>query len=295
MNKLMTFLNKLFNEPAVPQAPVYTEKQLEEMPRKIPFMKIIFDPFSLTIEHFRTFVIYALFYALILSLIAFIMKHPYVCLYGDFRAENSCGNNPYLYLLTHLITLFVASLFMVRWYKQNYQQSSLPISCLCRISKLDFKSFGLLLVFILINMLSALSFYLLIIRVPNPNWQIEMVFFTIVSVGFLIPLAAMRFYGMFTFVWSGEKVPPLLLFWKRSRGNSLRLLISLGLIFFICVFSLLAFNAHFKLVEQKNAVYISFMIEYLYNLLFLLLVTFFANHCYLQKEYLFGRDNNGRE
>lgn len=103
----------------------------------------------------------------------------------------------------------------------------------------------------------------------------------------------MRFYALIGFILAGEKFPSFAAVWNRGRGNSLRILVSLALIFFLTFFSLFAFLNNFKLVDDKNAFYISFIVEYLYNLLLLLLVVFFTNHCYLQKTFLFGRNQDG--
>lgn len=56
---------------------------------------------------------------------------------------------------------------------------------------------GLLAGFFLLNLAPVLSFYLLLIREPNPDAAIEVAYFACVSVGFLVPFAVMRFYSLF--------------------------------------------------------------------------------------------------
>ena len=92
----------------------------------------------------------------------------------------------------------------------------------------------------------------------------------------------------------GEKIPSLRLIWNKSSGNMLRLLCSISLLFVISVFMIFGFMNNFRLAAARNAVYISWIVEYLYNLMLLMLLAFFVNHCRLQQIYLFGRKDHGQ-
>lgn len=265
--------------PAEPNAPV-----------RFPFFGILFGPYTLFIDHTRAFCICALPFALLMSLISLGGAQGLMCLFADFRASGGfCTNNLPWFTAIHLLNFFVLCMFMVRWYNLSFGTTKLSWRSMFMPRKADFRLFVTLIAFTLLNLISAFSFYLLYIRVPNPDWRLEVIYFGFVSLGFLVPFVLIRFYSVFAFVMEGEPLPPLSCIWKRSRGNTLKILLSLSLIFFLAVFSFFAFINEFKLVEVKNAFYISFMAEYLYNLLFLLMTVFFADHCYLQKYFMFGR------
>lgn len=265
-------------------------------PVRFPFFGMLLGPYTLFMDHTRTFCVCALPFALLMSIISLVGAQGLLCLFGDFRESGGwCTNNVPWFTAIHLLNFFVLCMFMVRWYNLSFGTDKFSWRYLFTPRKADFRLCVTLIVFILLNLISALSFYLLYIRVPNPDWRLEVIYFGFVSIGFLVPFILIRFYSVFAFVMEGEPLPPLSCIWKRSRSNTLKILLSLSLIFFFAVFSFFAFINEFKLVEVKNAFYISFMAEYLYNLLFLLMTVFFADHCYLQKYFMFGRISDDRE
>lgn len=287
MNKLADLLKKLFEAPT----PAPAE---ETAAVKMPLLRLLFDPYALFVDNTRRFFIIAAQYALLLTFVSLAAGQGYMCLYSDYRLSGWCTNSSWLYLAAHIINLFIICMFMGRWYQACFKEQLQPFCCLLRPQKADLRCFLMIAGFILVNMIAILSAYLLYVRVPNPDWRIELIYFTVVGLGFLAPFVAMRFYSLLAFVLGGEQLPPLSAVWQRTSGNTFRILLSLTLIFFIAVFGLFAFMNNFRLVENKNALYISFIVEYLYNLVVLLIAVFFVNHCALQKIFLFERNNHGQ-
>lgn len=259
---------------------------------KIPFLGIVMGPFSLLTDNTKRFLIVGCFYSFILSLLAFSFGSSYMCSYPDYRAlGNHClffGKLTFLHLLLRIVVICA---FMQAWYGVCYQGKSTAWRQLFNL-KGTLRSFLSFILFMALNFLSLLALYMLYQRVPNPNWQIELAYFTIVGIWVLVPFVLMRFYSLLAFVWAGEKLPSLGLIYKRSSGNLLRILVSLILLFFISIFFFLGYYNNFRLVAGSNAVYISVMVELLYNFFILILVAVFVNHCYLQKLYLFGRNDD---
>lgn len=291
MKKIYEFLNHFWDKGS--SAAVVPEEDNRDAV-KMPLFKIVFGPEGLFIDRTCNFFAVAGIYALLLSVLSLVAGQGYMCLYNDYRVSGGyCTNSIGFYVAVHIVVLYVISMFMVRWYNVCFGGQPLSWRYLSLPRRQDVRSFAGNIAFILINLLSMLSLYLLYVRDPNPDWRIELVYFAFVSIGFLVPFVVMRFYALIGFILAGEKFPSFAAVWNRGRGNSLRILVSLALIFFLTFFSLFAFLNNFKLVDDKNAFYISFIVEYLYNLLLLLLVVFFTNHCYLQKTFLFGRNQDG--
>ena len=287
MNKLYSLLNKLFSDPA-PAA------ETPSVAVKIPFLRIILDPYSLFIDQVGKFLVVGSFIALVMAVLSLSAGQGFMCIYQDYRAHGYCIDNVWIYGLVRIINLFLFAIFMTKWYQICYLNRPLNCDTLCRVGHTDLKTFATLLVFILLSLISALSLYLLIVRVPNPDWRIELLYFAVVSLGFWVPFLLIRFYSVFGFVMGGEKVPPLRLIWNKSAGNTLRLLCSISLLFVVSVFMMFGFMNNFRLAAVRHAVYISWIVEYLYNLMLLLLLAFFVNHCRLQQIYLFGRKDHGQ-
>ncbi len=287
MNKLYSLLNKLFSDPA-------PASETPTVAVRIPFLRIILDPYSLFIDQVAKFLVVGTFIALVMTILSLSAGQGFMCIYQDYRAHGYCSDNIWIYGLARIINLFLFAVFMTKWYQVCYQNRPLNCDTLCRVGRADLKTFAVLLVFILLNLISALSFYLLIVRVPNPDWRIELFYFAVVSLGFLIPFLLIRFYSVFGFVAGGEKIPSLGLIWNKSSQNTLRLLCSISLLFVISVFMMFGFTNNFRLAATRHAVYVSWVVEYLYNLMILLLLAFFVNHCRLQQIYLFGRKDHGQ-
>ncbi len=288
MDKLWEFLRKFIGTSS------QANNDGEDAPRRISMFRIIIDPFGMVVDNFKACFLIAVVWALLMVVISFAVRHPYLCLYSDYRSGHYCSENVIGYVITQLLLLGTACCFMVRWAQVITEKKPFSLSLIVRPQMTDLKMWGGVVGFLLFNMVSGLSAWMLYQRKPNPDYQIELLYFTFVGVGLLFPLFAMRFYSVLGFVATGEKTPSLLQIWKRGRGNNLRILFSLGLIFLISVFSLSAFNGEVRQIENKNSFYIGFIVEYLYSLLILLLSAFFINHCLLQKRYLFEREKDGQ-
>lgn len=286
MDKMWNFLRRFWGED--------TQKSeiTENTPRRISLFRIIVEPLGWVIDHFKIFVLTAVWWALLLSLASFAFQHPYLCLYPEYREAHFCSESVVSYILMQLVLVGLSCCFMLRWTQLISGKKTLGFAFIARPQWADLKMWSAVILFILFNMVSILSAWLLYQRVPNPDYQIELVYFTVVGCGLLFPLIAMRFYSVLGFIAEREKVPSLRQIWKRGRGNNLRIMLGLGLIFLIAVFSLSAFSGEIRQIENKNTFYVGFIVEYLYSLLILLLSAFFINHCLLQKRYLFEREKD---
>ena len=291
MNWLWDLYNKLFYPQTTETAAERTETS--DKPR-LPLLKMIFNPYNLLIDNFRTYVLTASVYSFILSLVSILSSYSYMCLINTYRQTHTCGNNLLVYLAIHLLTLLFMSVYAVRWYGITANRRSFSLKYLLTPTMLDLKAFGFVLLMIMLSSIALLSLYMLYQREVTPDWRLELVYFTIVGSGMLAPFVLMRFYAYFGFIWGGEKIPSIKATWLNTRGNTLPILMSFMLIFMMAIFTLTAFNGKIKLVEDKNAFYTAFAVEYVYNMLVFLLFSFFANHCILQKLYLFGGKNNVR-
>lgn len=268
------------------------EQPSGDVPVKMPFLGLVLGPLNLLVDNTKRFFIVGIFYSLILSILSMSFGLDYMCSYPQYREMGSyCRPLSHLTFVHFALRLFVICGFMQAWYAVSFQNKSTAWRQLFSF-KGAWNSLFSFLLFIAFNSISLVALYMLYQRVPNPNWQIELVYFTAVGIWILIPFVLMRFYSLLAFVWAGEKLPSIRLLYKRSSGNLLRILVSLILLFFICIFFFLGYYSNFRLVAGTNAVYISAMVDILYNFLVLLLVALFVNHCYLQKLYLFGRNNN---
>lgn len=262
----------------------------EPEPQKFPLLKLIFGPYNLFIDNSRKFFVVGGIFALIMTVVFLLLGQNLMCAFENNSLPDLCGRSFALYLTARLAGLLLTAVFCVRLYDYCYAGAAFSWGWLLRPQKTDAKMFAAGLVYIGLNLLSLLSAYLLYVRVPNPDWRIELTYFTVVSLGFLVPFALLRFYSLFAFVMENKSFPSLRKLWRDTSGNGLRLLVSFGLLFCVLIFSLNSVVNNFRLAASENTLYITVIAEYMFNLVVLLNTMFFINYCRVQKEFLFGKE-----
>lgn len=262
-------------------------------PVRIPVTQLIFRPFGIFADRFGLLLRLAALFALPITLLSVFMGFSYIC-FTDYRsAYFFCSDSQGWYLVYLFAKIFLISAFLVRWYDgaflnrdYNWKNVFLPTSR-------DFTTAALVCFYLLLNMAPLLSFYLLYVRVPNPDWVVEITYFAVVSIGFVVPFMLMRFYALLAvFLSGGPKVSPAWL-WARSKGNNLGIILSLFLIIIVMLFILVYFQLGIAGIEVEYADWSGTVIEYFYSLILLMLISLVINNCHVQKEYLLGgKDGN---
>lgn len=273
-------------------ARMFLPSEPEQGTVRYPLLKIIFGPYMIFIDNFRSFFFSAGVYALIMTAVYLIGRQALVCLYGSFEETAFCSSDPLLYIGVRIVVLFVIAAFCVRYYQTVWLQRQITLRFLLQPCKTDLYSATALIVFILLNAVSGLSWYLLAVRVPDPDWRIELAYFGVVASGFVIPFVLLRFYSLLADVWSGGRLSSPLKIWRLSRGNNLRLILSMSLWFFLLVFSLSAVSVKLGFAAGENSFYAAVVGEYIFNFAVLILMSFFINYCGLQKLFLTEGETN---
>ena len=282
MIEIKSFLSKMFG-PAEP----------EKGTIRFPWSRIVFGPYFIFMNHFREFFLTAAFYALLMSVIYIIGGQSMFCASGLFEQNLFCSNSVGLYIGSRLVVLFVVAAFCVRYFQAVWLKENVSWKFLLTPQKKDFVAFVAFIIFILLNAISGLSWYKLAVRVPNPDWRIELAYFAVVALGFLVPFVLLRFYSVFAQIFEGAKFASPWQLWRKTKGNMLRLVVSLTLWFFLFIFSLSAVSVNFNIAAQNNSIYIIFIGEYVFNFVVLILMGFFVNFCGLQN--LFFTEGNANE
>lgn len=264
----------------------------EEGTVRFPLAQIIFGPYMLFIEKFKFFVYTGGIYALLMSLIYLLGGQSLFCSYRNFSLPEICADNLFQYIGTRLIMLAVISCYCVRYYKTVWMQQPFTLRAMFTPQKTDFYSLSAFVIIILLNAIAAVSWYLLSIREPNPDWRIELTYFGFVAIGFLVPFIVLRFYCTLAYIWQNEKIPPLWQIWKKTRGNGLRLLVAASLCFLLILFGLSAISARLNLLAENSSIYIVVGGEFIFNLTMLILVSCFVNFCGIQKLFLMEGNEN---
>ncbi len=262
---------------------------------KIPFFMLCFAPWGMLLNNFRMFWKPGLLGALAISAVSLAMGYGYVCNYQRFGEVNFyCSETLWTLIPYSLCYMLLLSVFAFGWVSLLRTQTVSWKEVLSQPGRI-FRFLGMMLAFLAVNCVPLLSLLILYFRVPNPDWRIEIAFFAVVSLGFLVPFAAMRFLSLLGFSAESETLPPLWKVWLKSRGNLLRILFALVLILFSAMFVFNSFFFNFRALSPEEMPYSGIVVEYLYNFFVLIFFTIFLNHCLLQKQYLFGETENERQ
>lgn len=260
-------------------------------PVKLPIFSTIFGAYGLILDKFKQFALLGTIFAVIMLLFYMAGGLDTFCHNRFYREAHFCTDSIPLFVTLHLLNAFIVCMFLRVWVqvalkgeKQTWRQIFIPRWA-------DLKIAGGFLASFLTLAIATGAFYLLIVRVPNPDWRIEWAYFTFVSMGFFVPLIALRFSVYFAFVAADEKCPSPIDVWLKTRGNGFALL---GGIIFLLLFGLILSQA--LIISLARADTSSFLTalgsEYLSNLAVIFIATCFMNYCYLQKNFLFGKDED---
>ena len=209
--------------------------------KKYSILKAFVKPFWIISDHFKNFLKQGCVFSFIVLVLSYVLGQKYICIFNKNLAQNMyCPDAQNLYLVYLFIKLLVISVFIAIWYDSVFNK--------CHINKEYFKAnkfkflkvFLVVIAFIIINFIPIVSTFILILRVPNPVWQIEQLFFTIVSIGFVLPIVLMRFYGLFALFLAGENWKRFGQAWKNTSWNNVKILFSNMLLVFIYLLTMLS-------------------------------------------------------
>lgn len=260
---------------------------------RYPVNQTIFGSYILFFKNFKRFCYIGCLFAFVISLIYIFGGESLYCYLGQLGYENICSFSLLAFIAVRIVILYLISVFAVRYYQIMWQDKPLSLKQLFKPLFLDVRSFLSSIVFFTINSIALISWYLLKIRIPNPDWRIELCYFGVVSIGFLVPFILLRFYPLLASIWSGNKIPDIWNIWQKSRGNNMLLILSIGLWVFLWSFSSSVLFREIEAVSAQLSYWGLFLGEYIYNFMFLAIISCFINNCALQ--YSFLQEDNSNE
>lgn len=260
-------------------------------PVRLPLFSTIFGAYGLILDKFKHFALLGTIFAVIMMLFYTISGQDTFCYNRLYRESHFCNNNLALFIAVHLLNIFIVCMFLRTWAQvvlegnqQTWRQIFTP-----RLS--DLKIAGGFVISFLTLAITAGSFFLLAVRIPNPDWRIEWAYFTIVSIGFFSPLIALRFLVYFVFIATEKKFPSPFEIWRKTKGSGIALL---GGIVFLTMISLFLAQALLgnSIRAGNSSLFAAIVNEFLSDLAVIFVAACFMNYCYLQKTFLFRKDEN---
>ena len=143
---------------------------------------------------------------------------------------------------------------------------------------------GLFLGYVCTIVLACFSLYLLHIRVPNPNWKIELCYFTFVSIGFVFPILGMRFFAYFAYAAQKEHLPAIKTLWKKTSGNMFAIISGCAFLLMLALF--LMQTVVQQIQAAKPIIWHALFVEYMSQLFVFVALSCFMSYCNIQKNLL---------
>ena len=258
----------------------------------IPPFKLFYLPFVYVIDNFLPLLKLTVLFALLIGSVSLATGFAYICgipLLVNFH----CSNSIILFVVHVLLKYFLLFFFAVKWYEMISQKKALNLPFLLSFDSKTLKAIGAMALMWGLNLIPFVSFYLLAIREPNPDATIELIYFGVVSIGFLVPFVVLRFYSVFGLILDDTSFTSLKEIWNRGKGNSLRIIIALFLIFMLALFAFLNFYLNMQSYDYSHPLWLGISSEFVYELMLLVLLALFIGHCYTQKYFLYGDRDEG--
>lgn len=273
---------------------VAQNKTTTYQPVKLPLFSTIFGAYGLIIDKFKQFVITGTIFAVIFMILSIASGQAAMCYNEIYRATHFCTQNWGLFIGLRLLVFMMICMFLRIWYQFALAQKTLNFKQMFIPKLADLKIAGGFLAYLVTIAVSCLSFYLLLTRVPNPDWRIEILYFSVVSLGFFVPILALRFLVYFAFFAAEEVTPPLRVVWHKAAGNSFTLLGGIVLLLLSSFFITQALVG--SIITSKGEISVITMLgsEYLSDIAPLFTAACFMNYCSIQKIFLFERNDDGQ-
>ncbi len=259
-------------------------KQKEE--NKYSVLKSVFSPFLNIADNLERFLLSGILFALGLTLLSYIFNQTYLCVINVEAAKFlSCGGYQHLYGVYIFLKVLICSLFITVWcYLSTHDELEKNIyRYFLKNWKKFFHDLCFFICFVFLNILPVISGVLLLFRVPNPNWQIELLYFTFVGLGFIVPFIVIRFYTNFAEALSGEDWRNFSMVWHQTSGKGFKIILSTGLFFLIEMILLLSVNSSFRAPSNMPPLFYNFIAEFIFNLMTLLMIALIVNFMQEQK------------
>jgi hypothetical protein len=242
----------------------------------------ILEPLETVLKNLKSFVTAALGCAVLSALISYATGQVFSCQFfyrqGTVCPQMEWGNIAYFASKVFLFAVF-ASLWIALVFKDQKADRNLWL----KNGWAYVRNFLILLLVFALCALPFISTVVLIRREPNPNWIIELLYFTVVGAGLLVPLILMRLSGVIYDLMSGNGLKNLGKIWTGTAEKGLKIVLSCAFIFLFCTFLLFGVVKIFPAQLVVSNVLVGFVGELLFDMMCLFVIAVVISFCRTMK------------
>jgi len=254
--------------------------------KKYPWFQMFSQSVLTTTDSFRSFLKFGGIMAAILTVFAFVCGQSFICLTPLGKSQSYCVNNLFVYVSYIFFKSFIISVFLRIWIDAVFLKKDINKSYFKSGFTNFFKFFGILLIFFAVNTLPMLSLSMLIARKPNPVWQIEILYFSFVSLGFIIPFFLLRFYANIALLIEGLPCFDFKQTYLKTNFQSSGIFTAFSLVLAFCLFVFIIVYSNLKIHTFEPLYLYNIFSEYLFEFVILVIASVILNFVMLQKNIL---------
>ena len=248
-------------------------------------LKSFFKSMWLITDNLKNFFMQGFVFSLLLTLLSYVFGQKYMCFFNKDISENMfCPNLHYLYFLYLFFKIVLICIFINIWYDKLFNNTLINKEYFKKNYKKFLKTFIFLICFLMLNGIPFISMLILFLRVPNPDWIIELLFFIIVSVGFWVPFILMRYYSLFAVFLSNGNWKMFGKTWDNTDGYTGKIIFSASLIFMVNLILFVAVMSTFMRFSDLNPEVYNFIAEMFLGFVNYFIVIVMVNFCQTQKQ-----------
>ncbi len=253
---------------------------------KYSIFKSFIQPFWIISDNMKTFFIQGSFFTVFVVLLSYLFGQKYLCLFTEQLPETLyCPANNALMYIPYLLIKIIAIFVCIKiWYNTVFEKINIDKNYFKSMWKSVLRLMLLFIVFIILNIMPLVSGLILFIRKPNPVWQIEVMFFTFVSIGFLLPFVSLRFYSLLAVLLNTGKFTDIKNIWKKTKGLTIKILIATSLIYLVCLLCFVSITGHINISRNMPAELHNVIAETLFAFISYFIVILFVNFCEKQRQ-----------
>lgn len=259
---------------------------MESKEGKYPVFGTVSKSVLMLTDHFKDFLVLGGLAALALMFLSFVFGQSFICMVPDLRADFYCGMSILGYVVYIGVKFLIVSVFFKVWADKVFLKDDINFVYFKTNIGRFLKFFGAFAVFLFLNSLPAFALYFLILRVPNPIWQIEILFFMFASLGFIIPFVLLRFYRNIALFVLGEPCLDFKETYLKTNFKVSRIFVSFSIVLALCLFFFLTVNTNLKLHVFEPLWAYNIVSEYLFEFALFVVLTVGFNFLMVQKEVL---------
>ena len=259
--------------------------------QKIKLRNLLWVPLKELFVNFKEFFVLSLIFSFFMTIVSLLSNNSIICgITFSAQSITTCAApNELSFLLFHIFRFIIITFYIKGYYNYVIEHQPMDFSKMFVPSWHDAKILSVLVFFIFINFVPAVSYYILLMREPNPDWIIESLYFTFISIGFVLPFLAILYYVIFAYIIEGKKCPSFKQISAAVFDNAGKIIIStlftitIGLLVIIYyIGAIMPYTNHLSFIKVC-------LFEICYNVILLMIVALMTNYIFHLRNILFTK------